>query len=227
MICKVCNSTIDDNAQVCPFCGTMLTTDVDPGLSSGFPDPAAPQAAPVDLSKPEPQSDAQPTEADLGLSEPAQYTDPMANQNTQQPYANNVNDAPTGQPVQPDYGQNSYSQNSYDQNNYSQNYGGGYTPGSPELEKEAQTIMTLGIVAIAVGFCCCALVGPICGGIGLSKFSKLQDSLGMLSQDAQKKATTGRILCIIGIVVGALSMVFSGIASATGSYQQILENLQK
>ena len=213
MICKVCNATIDDNAQVCPFCGNMVTADVDPGLSSGFPDPAAPQPGTVDLNKPA----SEPTADDLGLSEPAQYTDPMVNQNTQQPYSSGVNDTPTGQPVQP-----SYSQNSYDSN-----YGGGYNPGSPELEKEAQTIMTLGIVAIAVGFCCCALVGPICGGIGLSKFSKLQDSLSMLSQDAQKKATTGRILCIIGIVVGALSMVVGAIGSATGSTQQILQNLQQ
>ena len=49
----------------------------------------------------------------------------------------------------------------------------------------------------------------------------------MLSQAAQKKATTGRILCIIGIVVGALSMVVGAISSATGSTQQILQNLQQ
>ena len=212
MICKVCNATIDDGAQVCPFCNNPVTVDVDPGMGSGFPDPAAPQGGTVDLNKPA----SEPTAEDLGLSEPAQYTDPMASQNTQQPYASGVNDAPTGQPVTPNY-----SQNSYDSGN------GGYNFGSPELEKEAQTIMTLGIVAIAVGFCCCVLVGPICGGIGLSKFNKLQGSLSMLSQDAQKKATNGRILCIIGIVVGAVSMLIGAISSATGSTQQILQNLQQ
>lgn len=206
MICKVCNATIDDNAQVCPFCGANTTVNVDPG----FPDPASPQGG-VDLNKP-----AEPSVADLGLSEPAQYTDPMAsaNQNAQ-PYANNVGDAPTGQPVQP-----SYSQNSYDQN-YSS-----YNAGSPELESEAKTIFTLGLVSLIVGFCCCALVGPICGGIGISKYSKLQPNLSMLSEDAQKKANTGRILCIIGCVVGGLSMVINGIMSATGAYSGMMEQFQ-
>ena len=102
----------------------------------------------------------------------------MANQNTQQPYSNPTGAAPTGQPVQPSYDQNSYDQNNYGQNysqpDYSQNTYGGYNSTNPEQEKEAQTILTLGIVAIAVGFLCCAPVGPICGGIGISKYSKLQ-----------------------------------------------------
>lgn len=206
MICKVCNAAIDDNAQVCPFCGANVTVDVDPGMSS-FPDPAAPQGG-IDLSKPA----SDPTADDLGLSEPAQYTDPMAGQNTQQPY-NNA--APSGQSVQPSYNQNTYSQPS-----------GGYNFGNPEQEKEAQTIMTLGLVALIVGFCCCAIVGPICGGIGLSKYNKIQSDLGMLSEDAQKKANNGRILCIIGIVVGAISMIVGFINGINGTYSQVLQNFQ-
>ena len=215
MICKVCNASIDDNAQVCPFCGNNVTVDVDPGMNSGFPDPAAQQGGSVDLNKPA----SQPSADDPGLSEPAQYTDP---------YANNVNSAPNGQPVQPDYAQNDYSQNNYgSQNGYNENSYGGYNAANEEYEKEAKTIMTLGIVAIAVGFCCCAIVGPICGGIGLSKYSKFQNNLMLLSPDGQKNANTGRLLCIIGIIVGAVSMVIGAIGSITGTTQQILQNLQQ
>ena len=208
MICKFCQATIDDNAQACPYCGTLVTMDVDPGTSS-FPDPAAAPQNTVDLSKPA----AAPSADDLGLSEPAQYTDPMSNQSTQQPsYSDPAGAAPTDQPSYNSYDQNSYSQPDYSQNAYS---GGGYNSFDPIQEKEAQTVLTLGIVATAVGFLCCAPVGPICGGIGISKYSKLNQDL--LSEDSKKKANIGRILCIVGCCLGALSMIVGGIMGTLNS----------
>ena len=78
MICKRCNSIIDDNAQKCPCCGESIAENTD----SGFPDPAAPK---VDLSKPSGNSSGQ-----------AQNADPQAAQNPQPEYNRNSYDQPYG-----------------------------------------------------------------------------------------------------------------------------------
>ena len=282
MICKVCNANIDDNAAVCPFCGTDVTNvSVDPGLSAApetpaFPDPASASfntpsensipdpastgfntpfensipdpvpAAPVD---PQPSfNDPQPTPvdpaADLGLSEPAApFTDPMASApQSADPYMDPAGAIPNGQPVQPNFSQNNMN-GGFTQNDFSQPGGNFGQPSTPpptggynsfpdptsDLEKEAGTVQTLGIVALVlslvIGFCCCAIAGPGVGIAGLVKFNKLKDSLYLLSPEGQKKANTGRTLSIIAIVLGGLAVLSNIILMSTGALEEIANEM--
>ena len=274
MNCKVCNAQIADDAQVCPFCNSPVTMEVDPGAGSApeevitpaepvipetpaFPDPASTEfnqsvdsvsdafsqpAQPIPDPVPDPFAQpAQPSAADLGLSEPAQPGAPIDPQPAPQPYMDPAGNIPNGQPVQPSYGstQNSYGQSNYSQPNYGQTppptgnpYGGGYgsiPDPTSEYEKTAGTVQTLGIVAlvlsIVIGFCCCSLPGPIVGIVGLVKNSKLKDNLYLVSEEGQKKANTGKILCIISIVLGVLAILANIAIMASGMLTTITEDL--
>ena len=194
--------------------------------------------------------------ADLGLSEPAQpFADPAAQNPAYNAAAQNqgfTNPDPgfnAGQPnmgySNPDPGFNSAPQNNGygvpPQPNYGQptppppmggNYGGYTNMADPaaDIEKQAGTIQTLGIVglivSIVVGFCCCALPGPIVGIVGLVKFNKIKDSLYMLTEAGQKKANTGKILCIVAIVLGALAIISNIVLMSTGALSNMMEELQ-
>ena len=266
MICKICNAQIDDNASVCPFCGTMTTVDVDPNnaaptempdaSASSFPDPASPAfnapqdapafgndaAAPVTPAEDVPAEPAAPEIPDVPLSDPAPaYTDPMAQPSQPQPsadpYMNGAGEIPNGQPVQPNYGNPNNNYNNPNPNNFNQAatpppMGGGYgniPDPTSDLEKQAGTVQTLGIVAlivaIVVGFCCCALAGPGVGIAGLIKYNKIKDSLYLISPEGQKKANTGKLLSIIAIVLGALGIVVNIILMATGALEGITDEL--
>lgn len=76
----------------------------------------------------------------------------------------------------------------------------------------AQTVLILGIISI-VGTCCCTgLVGLVCGLIGLSKYNKdkiLYDANPTAYSDFNN-LNTGRILCIIGAVLGGLQIAYTG-----------------
>ncbi len=255
MICKVCNANIDDNAAVCPFCGADVTNvSVDPGLSAApetpaFPDPASasfntPIENPIPDPVPAAPVDPQPTPvdpaADLGLSEPAApFTDPAASApQSADPYMDPAGAIPNGQPVQPNFNQTNTGFNqpgdNFGQpatppptNNYN-NYNSFPDPTS-DLEKQAGTVQTLGIVAlvlsIVIGFCCCAIAGPGVGIAGLVKFSKLKDSLYLLSPEGQKKANTGRTLSIIAIVLGGLAVLSNIILMSTGALEEIANEM--
>ena len=259
MICKVCNANIDDNAAVCPFCGADVTNvSVDPGISAApetpaFPDPASASFnTPSENSIPDPVPtapvDPQPTPvdpaADLGLSEPAApFTDPAASapQNAD-PYMDPAGAIPNGQPVQPNFSQNNMN-GGFTQNDFSQPGGNFGQPSTPpptggynsfpdptsDLEKEAGTVQTLGIVALVlslvIGFCCCAIAGPGVGIAGLVKFNKLKDSLYLLSPEGQKKANTGRTLSIIAVVLGGLAVLSNIILMSTGALEEIANEM--
>lgn len=113
------------------------------------------------------------------------------------------------------------------------NYGGYTNMADPaaDIEKQAGTIQTLGIVGliltVVLTFCCCCPVpGPVVGIVGLVKYNKLKDSLYMLSEDGQKKANLGKILCIVSIALIALGIIWDIIVYATGMAGSILEELQ-
>lgn len=238
MICKICNAEIPEGETKCPFCGTAVTMDVDPynaPAGNAFPDPAGTFNEPTgSVSDPAgASSETIPSADDLGLSEPAQpYADPMANQNPnsqpQQPYMGNPGEIPNGTNVPPNFSQNSYDSvpPNFAQNNY--NYG---QDPSAELEKEAGTIQTLGIVAlvlaIVIGFCCCAIAGPGVSIAALIKYNKIKDNLYLLSPDGQKKANLGKTLSIIAIVLGALAIVCNIILMASGFMEGFTEALEE
>lgn len=71
------------------------------------------------------------------------------------------------------------------------------------------TVLVLGIVSI-VSCCCYGIVGLITGIVGLSLYKKdhalYQQNPSLYSDYSNLK--TGRILCIIGIVLSALYIVY-------------------
>ncbi|MBB4806089.1 putative membrane protein [Chryseobacterium defluvii] len=73
----------------------------------------------------------------------------------------------------------------------------------------ATAVLVLGIVSI-VTCCCYGIVGIITGVIGLSLYSKdnalYQQNPGLYSDYSNLK--TGRILCIIGIVLSVLYLIY-------------------
>lgn len=129
---------------------------------------------------------------------------------------------------QPAYDQTSYDSPipqaapAYDQNGYSDPGQQAYTsvPGekTPE-EKSATTVMILGIVSIALSvltscfsWMCCgfpSLPGAIVGVIGMVKAKKLKEV--MLPEAAAKNLKIGTILSIVGLVLGVLGLLISGL----------------
>ncbi len=140
--------------------------------------------------------------------------------------------APYQQPIpeqnpyqQPSYGQPPYQQPPYPNGNFNGIH--------PDLEKRAGTVMTLGIVglviSIVIGFCCCTLPGPIIGIVGLVKASGLMPMISNLSEKGQKDLKTGRVLCIIAIVLGVISMIsgaIMGVLSSTDYLNEIFKQMQ-
>ncbi|MCI3936935.1 DUF4190 domain-containing protein [Chryseobacterium aahli] len=81
----------------------------------------------------------------------------------------------------------------------------------------AQTVLILGIVSI-VGTCCCTgLVGIICGLIGLNKYKsdKLLYDQNPSEYSDFSNLNTGRILCIIGLALGAIQLIYTIFILAT------------
>lgn len=97
----------------------------------------------------------------------------------------------------------------------------------------AQTVLTLGIISL-VGTCCCSgLVGIICGLIALNYYKK-DNQLYLANPNIYatdyNNLKTGRILAIIGIVLGALQILYTIYLYSTGgfeAYQQMIEQLSR
>lgn len=72
----------------------------------------------------------------------------------------------------------------------------------------ATAVLVLGIVSI-VGCCCYGVVGVITGIIGLSLYKK-DNALYQQNPDLYSdysNLSTGRILCIIGLILSALNLI--------------------
>ncbi len=134
--------------------------------------------------------------------------------------------APFAPYQQPTPDQNPYQQPNGGQPPYQQPpYPNDFNGIHPDLEKRAGTVMTLGIVglviSIVIGFCCCTLPGPIIGIVGLVKANGLMPMISNLSDKGQNDLKTGRVLCIIAIVVGAISMIVGAIMGAVVNFAEL------
>ncbi|PVV59555.1 CCC motif membrane protein [Chryseobacterium sp. HMWF035] len=93
----------------------------------------------------------------------------------------------------------------------------------------AQTVLILGIISV-VGTCCCTgLIGIICGLIGLSKYNKdklLYDAAPQAYTDFNN-LNTGRILCIIGLALGSLQVLYMVYILATVGWDGYMEQMQE
>lgn len=93
----------------------------------------------------------------------------------------------------------------------------------------AQTVLILGIISV-VGTCCCTgLIGIICGLIGLSKYKN--DKLLYDANPAQYSdfgnLNTGRILCIIGIALGAIQIAYFIFMMVTVGWDGYMEQVNQ
>ncbi|WP_243389327.1 CCC motif membrane protein [Avrilella dinanensis] len=99
----------------------------------------------------------------------------------------------------------------------------------------ATAVLVLGIVSI-IGCCCYGIVGLICGIIGLvlaKKDMKLYQS-NPNAYSNYSNLNTGRILCIIGVILSALylawtvfSLAYYGLDGLQEMQQQWLEQIQQ
>ncbi len=145
------------------------------------------------------------------------------NQNTNNDYPQNYNPSP-------DYSQN-YQQNyQQNQNPYHTTEYYNMAGVDPELEKKANTIKTLGIASIITGIlmmCCCTIASPIIGIVGLVQANQLTMSMNMLSPQAQDNVKNGKIMCIIGIVLGVIGIIMNIVLSATGAIDAFMEGFEE
>ncbi len=99
----------------------------------------------------------------------------------------------------------------------------------------ASTALVLGICSIVTACCCYGLIGIILGIIGLNsaKKAKVAYEENPEQYDGMANANAGRITSIIGIVIGALYIVYLiflivtiGFAGIMEQNQQLMEQFQ-
>lgn len=93
----------------------------------------------------------------------------------------------------------------------------------------AQTVLILGIISV-VGTCCCTgLIGIICGLIGLNKYKgdKLLYDQNPSAYSDFNNLSTGRILCIIGLALGSLQVIYMIVMLSTVGWSGYMEQMQE
>ena len=89
-----------------------------------------------------------------------------------------------------------------------------------EFEKEIGTIHKLGVASVIAGvllMCCCGLFSLVTGVIGLMKANAMLPYMEQFSTETQERLKSGKKLCIIGIVLGIVSLImmcFGGVYQA-------------
>ncbi|ASK30219.1 hypothetical protein CEY12_08885 [Chryseobacterium sp. T16E-39] len=93
----------------------------------------------------------------------------------------------------------------------------------------ATTVLVLGIVAILGSCCCNGIVGVICGLIGMNLFNKdnalYQKDPSLYSDYDNLKV--GRILCIIGLVIGILSLAYMIFVLSTVGWSGYMDQINQ
>ncbi|MBQ8827166.1 MAG: hypothetical protein IJ007_08735 [Oscillospiraceae bacterium] len=114
------------------------------------------------------------------------------------------------------------------QNNYENMNNNGQPP--VDYEKKAKTIFILGLVGliagVIIGFCCCAIVGPVMGIITLVMANGIKDQIQYLSEEGQKNVKVGKILGIIAIAVGVIFMIIN-MATMSDTMAQMEELMEQ
>ena len=85
--------------------------------------------------------------------------------------------------------------------------GGAGGPGSqpPQQDSDGATSKTIGFIGLFVTLCCCQIAGIVMGIIGYGKAKRSAQALGFETSDA----AIGRVLAIVNIVLGILSIIGS------------------
>ncbi|WP_267405089.1 MULTISPECIES: CCC motif membrane protein [unclassified Chryseobacterium] len=93
----------------------------------------------------------------------------------------------------------------------------------------AQTVLILGIISV-VGTCCCTgLIGIICGLIGLNKYKsdKILYDKSPTEYSDFGNLNTGRILCMIGLGLGCLQVLYFIFILATVGWDGYMEQINE
>ena len=93
----------------------------------------------------------------------------------------------------------------------------------------SQSALVLGISSIVTACCCWGVIGLIIGIIGLIESNK---AIAIYSEspesfDGINNAETGRTTSIIGIVIGAISLLWMIYMYTSGSYEMIFEQYEE
>ena len=93
----------------------------------------------------------------------------------------------------------------------------------------SQSALVLGISSIITACCCWGVVGLIIGIIGLYESNK---AIAIYREspesfDGINNAETGRTTSIIGIVIGAISLLWMIYMFSSGSYEMIFEQYEE
>ncbi len=98
-----------------------------------------------------------------------------------------------------------YNQSTY-QNVYQNNTGL-----DPNLESRANSVKVLGVLSVILSIigCGCSFISPILSIIGLVKASGMSTVIPMMSDTAKQKLSSGKKLCIAGIVITIVLMILS------------------
>jgi hypothetical protein len=93
----------------------------------------------------------------------------------------------------------------------------------------SQAALILGIVSIVTACCCYGLPGVILGFIGINEAKKAkathEENPDMYT--GLNNAETGRITSIIGIVIGALAVLWLIYAISSGKYGEMMEQYKE
>ncbi|MCK4562002.1 MAG: DUF4190 domain-containing protein [Flavobacteriaceae bacterium] len=93
----------------------------------------------------------------------------------------------------------------------------------------SQSALTLGIISIFTACCCFSLIGIIIGLIGLSQAKKaiaIHDA-DPNQYDGINNANTGKTTSIIGIILGAISLLWLIYTMSTGEWDIMIEQYQE
>jgi uncharacterized membrane protein len=93
----------------------------------------------------------------------------------------------------------------------------------------ATTVLVLGIVAILGSCCCNGIVGVICGLIGMNLYKK-DNALYQLNSSLYSdydNLKVGRILCIIGLIIGILSLVYMIFVLSTVGWSGYMDQINQ
>lgn len=108
---------------------------------------------------------------------------------------------------------------SYKQYKTPEGGGSGFQPQPPRQDSDGATSRTLGIIGLFVTLCCCQIAGIVLGIIAFSKAKRSAQNLGYETSDA----ATGKVLGIVCIVLGILSIVGSVVTAVlTGTLSAVL-----
>lgn len=93
----------------------------------------------------------------------------------------------------------------------------------------AQKSLTFGIISIITSCCCLGLPGLILGYLGYTNSKKAIDLYEQNpdAYDSVGNAKTGKIVSIIGLVLGAIFLLQVIYSIATGSFQEQIETFKQ